>query len=351
MSEVKSKRSSEDYGQQVANYWSRVAARGELGFWNLPGWKEHQNILASGSPDKDWLEVLKQKVPKQICNEGRALSLGCGSGCLEPIMLSKKLCHRVDACDISHDLIAGAQRSVNLKNLPIHYFQADLNKIQLEENKYDLVIASGILHHIQNLENLFEQVFKTLKPSGVFIVYDYVGPSRFQWSEEQKLACNEILKSIPWSYRWKRGYPYYYYFGRSLFSIFPFLRYRKVAPLVNQVLPEYYYHQFIRLKQSRLFMKKVVAPPPEQFWVTDPSEAVRSEEILPLIRKKFEEKMLIPQGGTIIQPIFNRIVGNFVDSKKGVEYSQHILKKERDLITKKGLTSDFIAAIFTKKSL
>ncbi|SCA63094.1 Uncharacterized protein SCG7086_AJ_00040 [Chlamydiales bacterium SCGC AG-110-P3] len=338
----------EERNKQVANYWSWVADRGELGYWNLPGWDKHQNLLASGNPHRGWLDVLGQKVIESVGNDGLVLSLGCGSGSLEPLLLSKGLCSRVEGCDISADLVAMAQQQADKNQLPIKYFQCDLNVPNFEKSKYNIVVAAGILHHVENLEGLFANVKEALKPGGVFLVYDYIGPTRFQWTSEQTAACNELLKEMPLRYRWKRGYPWYYVVARGAFNLMPWLRLGVVKKMAQRFLSNRQYCQFLRAKESRLLMNTVLPPPPEQFIVTDPSEAVRSEEILPLLRKCFQEEAMLPLGGTLIAPLFNRTVRNFIDNAKGKLLANNVLKRERELIKNEALPSDFVAVLMRK---
>jgi len=65
------------------------------------------------------------------------------------------------------------------------FINGDLNFIKLPENEYDIVYCHGVLHHIINLEYLLEQLYKTLKPHGVLVVYEFVGESKWQWSEKR----------------------------------------------------------------------------------------------------------------------------------------------------------------------
>lgn len=37
------------FNAQVSAYWSWVARRQELGYWNMPGWIEHQNLNTNRS--------------------------------------------------------------------------------------------------------------------------------------------------------------------------------------------------------------------------------------------------------------------------------------------------------------
>ena len=87
-------------------------------------------------------------------------------------------------------------------------------------------------------------------------------------------------------------------------------------------------------------------PRPEQFFVTDPSEAVRSEEIVPLIKKFYTISHYLPLGGTLVNPIFQRTAANFLDDE-GVSIVQSVLEQERSWIQTEKLSSDFMAFIAT----
>ena len=64
--------------------------------------------------------------------------------------------------------------------------EADLNFVELEPNRYDLIISSGTLHHVTNLEYLAYQVNRALTADGCFLLEDYVGEPRFAFSNEKK---------------------------------------------------------------------------------------------------------------------------------------------------------------------
>ncbi|CDR33134.1 class I SAM-dependent methyltransferase [Criblamydia sequanensis] len=329
--------------KQTANYWSWVAKRKELGYWDIPGWKKHQNLLASRNPDQDWLDVCFSKISKSPPKT--ALSLGSGSGSLERILLERGYVQEVYGCDISPDLVQISQDEAKKLNLKAQYFVADLNDPVFNCPKVDLVIAAGILHHVEELERLFLEIKKILKEGGHFIVYDYVGPSRFQWRENQIKRCNEWIEKLPKNYLKKKGYPWYYTVSKIIFNSIPFSHSEKLPPFLSKWFGERVGAQVKRLQQASLTLNKVVPPPVEQFLVTDPSEAIRSEDILKLASQVFKIEELIPQGGTLAQPLFGRIVANFLKGEEGKVWASKILDDERLEIEKGNLESDLVAFI------
>ena len=82
------------------------------------------------------------------------------------------------------------------------FINGDLNFIKLPENEYDIVYCHGVLHHIINLEYLLEQLYKTLKPHGVLVVYEFVGESKWQWSEKRlQVIRKDIINRLDNKYK------------------------------------------------------------------------------------------------------------------------------------------------------
>jgi 2-polyprenyl-3-methyl-5-hydroxy-6-metoxy-1,4-benzoquinol methylase len=118
--------------------------------------------------------------------KGHALDLGCGSG-----WLSLELARHgmdVDGYDIGPTQIAIAQRfskeSQESTEPLLHgdfgstnYQVVDLNHAVLEHGKYEVVVSMGTLHHIERLDHLLGEIYKSLKPDGKFLFYEYIGYS------------------------------------------------------------------------------------------------------------------------------------------------------------------------------
>jgi ubiquinone/menaquinone biosynthesis C-methylase UbiE len=59
----------------------------------------------------------------------------------------------------------------------IRYFAADFNRCNLPRRAYDAVFFHQSLHHVAYVERLFAQVWRTLKPSGLLYLDEYIGSS------------------------------------------------------------------------------------------------------------------------------------------------------------------------------
>jgi SAM-dependent methyltransferase len=73
--------------------------------------------------------------------------------------------------------------------------------VRLPPRRYDVIWTSGCLHHIANLEHLFDEVQRALLPGGLFVVRDYVGERRRQFAPSRLARVNAALRTVPARYR------------------------------------------------------------------------------------------------------------------------------------------------------
>jgi len=265
------------------------------------------NRQISGDPADNWMIwVKKVLVPNKL---GRGLSLGCGEGCLERHTTSLGICEAFDAFDISAQAIAIARAKAAREGFAhIHYEVRDIDKIQLPPEHYDIAFASSALHHIARLEHVLDEVHKALKPGCFFIANEFVGPSRFQWTDKQLQIINDLLALLPPRYR-------------------------------------------ADLRRPGHIKSRVDRPTVMQMLLSDPSEAVRSAEIVPLIRQRFEIVQQTDFGGTILHMLLSHIVGNFdPESEADVTIVRLLCYLEKTLITEGALPSDFALIVAQKRA-
>ena len=146
--------------EQEAALWGAVdAANAET---TPPDWRYHRDLrhnIIMHTPDIDAL--LAQVMPGM-----KTLELGCASGWLTLAMAQRG----ADAVglDISSGSLAVAQdyyESVR-NEIPgsVVYAQADLNRVALAPESYDVIITKGTLHHLVGMEQVIAQVYRALKP-------------------------------------------------------------------------------------------------------------------------------------------------------------------------------------------
>ena len=98
------------------------------------------------------------------------LDAGCGTGKCTTAMA--KMGFKVVGVDISEKAIEFAKQTEENDKLDIDYSVQDLESLPFEDNKFDIVFCGGVLHHFPNLIKAEEELFRVLKPKGIFCAYE-----------------------------------------------------------------------------------------------------------------------------------------------------------------------------------
>lgn len=94
------------------------------------------------------------------------LDLGCGYGWHCMYAASRKA-EKILGIDQSKGMIEEARK--RNKHERIHYEVCGLEEYEYPREAYDLVISNLVLHYVKDLDQVFENVYRTLKPQGVFL--------------------------------------------------------------------------------------------------------------------------------------------------------------------------------------
>ena len=287
--------------------WSQKASpedllrRKNLSWMNHPRVeKNYINKRISGFESKNWLEHFKLKYAAQPFT--KVASLGCGAGGLERHAHYLGISQKIDAFDIADGAIKIAKQEAHNMGMAqsIHYECCDISTIRLSPQTYDAVFTSQSAHHFESLEHIFDQVKQSLKPGGLFVLNEFIGPTRFQWTDQQLEIANAILDTLPAAYK---------------------------TSVANREIQK----------------DKITRPTIEQMISYDPSEAVRSAEIMKILTDRFEIIEKIDFGGTLLQILLEDIAGNFnAESDYDNLLIDMICTIEDILIKNQTIKSDFV---------
>ena len=266
----------------------------------IPDLINHQNSIISGNPDISYEDYVVEKYLKNRTNLSM-ISIGCGEGNHELKFAAHNNFEKIIGVDLSENRIKAAQNkadSLGLKN--INFISGNGNHEEFYSSinaQFDVILFDNSLHHLKNVADLLgNQISKLLKDDGILIIKEYIGSNRLQWSSSQLKFVNNLLIEIP-------------------------LELRKIF-------------------QTNMFKKKVYGPGIIRMIISDPSEAVDSNSILPSLHKYFiveEEKYL---GGNIYLPLFKDIAHNFIKTNsikrdifvKIFEEEKKLLEIEKSLL-------------------
>ncbi|MGB9181004.1 MAG: class I SAM-dependent methyltransferase [Pyrinomonadaceae bacterium] len=279
----------------VENYWSQVdCSASDKNFYYYPPLRSRACKLIFDEYDasrRDWTvywtveKYLKDRVPFE-----RALSICCGFGEIERSMSRLNVARKIEGMDIAPGAIEQAVKRAEAESLSnIEYNVADINRLELAPAQYDLIWANGALHHVENLEHVIPMLHRSLRPGGMLISNEYIGPKYQQVGERQAEIINAVKHLLPAELRQK---PPLVPDDSSLKG--------KLKFRIKRRLKDRFFQDYLSLDEKNSFGKIWAGMPVEWFLEYDPSESIRGNEIIPILKETFEQVEVRPFHGSIL---------------------------------------------------
>lgn len=129
----------------------------------------------------------------------RGLSIGCGVGNLEREAVRRNVCREIDAFDGSVQSLHIARLAAETEGFAgrIRYYAADFNRPALPRNTYDIVFFNQSLHHVGKLETLYRAILGAMTPDAVLYLDEYIGPSRTRWNDAVIAPHRAAFAALP----------------------------------------------------------------------------------------------------------------------------------------------------------
>jgi ubiquinone/menaquinone biosynthesis C-methylase UbiE len=274
-------------------------------FWIIPMVRKRWNEKCTGNPDLSYEDHL-MKSQLADSNNLTMLSVGCGTGARERHFAKHPNFVEITGVDMAEKQIEKARRYADEANMHnIKYITGNFLSHDFTPESYDVILFNSSLHHFKDISGLLSSKVKPLlKEGGLLVVFEYVGPNRLQWTQEQLNFANKLLKSLPDEYK--------------------------------------------RRFQSSSVKHRIYRPGLFRMLIVDPSEAVDSESILPAIHKHFktiEEKNM---GWDITHLLFKDIAHNFLDEDEAtLALIDSIFEHEDQYLSETG-RSDAVFGVYRK---
>ncbi len=197
----------------------------------------------------------------------KVLSIGSGNGELE-IHIAQSLQQagvgfELECLDLNPHMLQRAREAAQQAGVlaGMRFTQGDFNRLELQAEHYDAILANQSLHHVLELERLFEQVHAALQPHGQFLTSDMIGRNgHMRWPE--------ALEAM--------------------------------RPFWQELPPAYRYNRLLR-RQEDEFINHDCS--------THGFEGIRAQDILPLLLRHFQFELFLPHGN-IIFPFVDRAFGH-----------------------------------------
>lgn len=95
------------------------------------------------------------------------LEIGCGTGKNTEWLLTKG--RRIVAIDLSEDMLSIAREKISNEN--VQFLKVDINdNWSFTDEKFDLIVCSLVLEHIENIQRIIKLIAEHLTPTGTFYI-------------------------------------------------------------------------------------------------------------------------------------------------------------------------------------
>lgn len=245
------------------------------------------------SSDK-WGEGLVQRLIRTYREQlpfKRGISVACGNGLIELDLVRRGIVESFECFDFAEQRIAVGRAKAAAAGLGdrLHYHASDAFEEVTGAGEFDFVHWRNAIHHMLDTREAIAWSARCLAPGGVLYVDDYVGPSRFQYTDVQMRAFDEVLAALP-------------------------------ARFLALPAPE---EGFLPRKLERPVEADVVA--------VDPSEAADSANIIPALLEHFPGADVVGVSGGIFQAALHRLMRNF-DANRDAAFLRLLWAHERTLV-------------------
>ena len=120
----------------------------------------------------------------------KVLDVGCGVGGCDVILVNEYGAGHVHGIDIEQPILDRCVTRAESEGLSdrLSYQLVDPGPFPLDDESYDVVYSKDALIHIEDKHALFKEVFRVLRPGGIFIASDWMrrdeqppGPEMRRW--------------------------------------------------------------------------------------------------------------------------------------------------------------------------
>jgi SAM-dependent methyltransferase len=229
------------------------------------------------------------------------LALGCGEMKGEYNFFKRNKVVEVDAYDVDAESRSRFFKNTYDGEIPtINYHIADVNQLQVEPGKFDLIYIQHAYHHFEALEHVTDQLRQGLSDRGLIIMADYIGANYLQRTPKQRKFCSELWSKLP---------------------------------------------ERLRIDGQGRVRDKIHIPDKKGL---SPYEAIRSEEMLGILQSRLKTLHFFGYGG-VAWPIVNGFAHNYnVDDPEDLDILQMIWDLDQSTKNDGTVEPNFFRGVFTR---
>ena len=262
--------------QQAATYWSQqtLAKRRRLSWGDFRTIRHH---ITTRIADREMYSISGALLERAQTRYElafplqHAVSIGAGTASKELSLAMAGYVSHWDCFDLSNARIEAGRRKAEEKGFGENMRFRQEDAFQAACPEYDMVFWSQSLHHMFDIGEAIDWSIAHLKSGGVFVMDEFVGPNRFQWTDEMLRAAKAARDRLE---EW------------------------------HLVIPE---------APEKRFPRVMPRPSPDAVAKADPTESACSEEILGQVQARLPGADIVQLGGVIYHVALSGILTNFTE--------------------------------------
>ena len=164
-------------------------------FDNISGNYDDLNRVISMGIDVKWrkkvVEIVAKKNPENI------LDIATGTGDLA-ILMTKTSAKKIVGLDLSVGMLEIGKKKIAAQNLSdkIEMIVGDSENIPFPDNYFDAITVSFGIRNFETLEKGLAEIYRVLKPNGVFVILETSVPTKFPFKQGYSFYTKMILPLI-----------------------------------------------------------------------------------------------------------------------------------------------------------
>jgi SAM-dependent methyltransferase len=177
-------------------------------YWSNKYLRPIHEAFGFSNPDEFFATYLASAFSHRDGAVAHFVSIGAGN-CDAEVRMAGALKRRgiedfvIECVDINSAMLKRGRKLAVETGVAAHVLpvQADFNTWR-PDKRYDAVIGNQSLHHVLQLEHLFDAIHAALAPEGVFLASDIIGRNGHRRWPEALAIVRELWRDLPRSYRY-----------------------------------------------------------------------------------------------------------------------------------------------------
>lgn len=152
-------------------------------------------VISLGS-DVKW----RRKVVKMVAKHEpqNILDIATGTGDLAIQFALETNAEKVVGLDLSEGMLSVARKKTEESSFApkIEFIKGDSEALPFEDNSFEAISVSFGIRNFENLEKGLSEIFRVLKPNGLFVILETSVPTKFPWKQGYHIYSKSILPLV-----------------------------------------------------------------------------------------------------------------------------------------------------------